>query len=103
MGRSVSYPAGAVAAFTLLEVEDDEDWDFEYEGLCEDLGVRAAAAFPSLAPYEGWRGRGGRILLRITYADFGVSAYGSLVAVWIAEREDAAYRDAEWRRRLPQA
>jgi len=47
MGRSVSYPSGAVVAFTVLEVEDDDDWDFEYEWLREDLRERAGQAFPS--------------------------------------------------------
>ncbi|MFM7349853.1 MAG: hypothetical protein ACKO01_10260 [Erythrobacter sp.] len=97
MGRSVSYPSGAVVAFTVLEVEDEEDWDFEYEWLRGDLAERAAAAFPSLAPHQAWRGREDRILLRNAFADFGVSVYGGLVAVWIVERDDGAYWDAEWR------
>ena len=97
MGRSVSYPSGALVAFTVLEVEDVEDRDFEYERLRGDLAERAAAAFPSLAPYDGWRGREHRILMRNAFADFGVSVYGGLVAVWIAERDDGAYWDLEWR------
>ena len=28
MGRSVSSPSGAIVAFTVLEVENDDDWDF---------------------------------------------------------------------------
>jgi hypothetical protein len=35
-------------AFTMLEVENDDDWDFEYEWLREDLRERAGQAFPSL-------------------------------------------------------
>ena len=35
--------------------------------------------------------------MRNAYADFGVSVYGGLVAVWIAERDDGAYWDADWR------
>jgi hypothetical protein len=97
MGRSVSYPSGALVAFTVLEVEDQDDWDFEYEWLRGDLVKRAGTAFPSLAPHEGWRGREDRILMRNAFADFGVSVYGSLVAVWIAERDDGAYWDLEWR------
>jgi hypothetical protein len=97
MGRSVSYPGGAVVAFTLLDIEHDDAWDFEYEWLKGDLVDRAVRAFPSLAPHEGWRGREDRILLRNAFADFGVSLYGGLVAVWIVERDDAAYWDAEWR------
>lgn len=91
------YPSGALVAFTVLEVEDEEDWDFEYEWLRGDLAERAGAAFPSLVPYEGWRGREDRILMRNAFADFGVSVYGGLVAVWIAERDDGAYWDLEWR------
>lgn len=97
MGRSVSYPSGALVAFTVLEVEDQDDWEFEYEWLRGDLAARAADVFPSLALYDGWRGREDRILARNAFADFGVSVYGSLVAVWIAERDDSSYWDAEWR------
>ena len=97
MGRSVSYPRGAVVAFQVLEVDDDGDWDFEYEWLRDDLVERARVAFPSLDLHEGWRGREDRILMRNAYADFGVSIYGSLVAVWIVEREDGAYWDSDWR------
>ncbi len=101
MGRSVSYPSGAVAAFTTFEIEDDEgnelDLQFEFEWLCGDLTERAAAAFPSLVPCDAWRGREDRILMRNKFADFGVSVYGSLVAIWIAERADGAYWDDEWR------
>jgi hypothetical protein len=97
MGRSVSYPSGSIVAFALLDVEDPDDWEFECEWLRDDLRERAARAFPSLGPHDGWRGREDRILMRNAYADFGVSVYGSLVAVWIAERDDGAYWDAEWR------
>jgi hypothetical protein len=97
MGSSVSYPSGAVVAFQVLDLEDDGDWDFELEWLREDLIERARAAFPSLQPHQGWRGREDRILLRNAYADFGLSVYGSLVAVWIVEREDGPYWDSDWR------
>lgn len=101
MGRSVSYPSGAVVAFTALDAGDpdapDIDWEFEYDWLRDDLRSRAAAAFPSLTDHDGWRGREDRVLMRNAYADFGFSMYGSLVAVLIAERDDAGYWDAEWR------
>lgn len=97
MGRSVSYPRGAIVAFTVLEPDEPEDWEFEFEWLQGDLRERAVRAFPSLIPHEGWRGREDRILLRNAYADFGLSVYGAVVAVWIAERDDGAYWDAEWR------
>ena len=37
MGRSVSYPSGAVVAFQVLDIDDDGDWDFELDWLREDL------------------------------------------------------------------
>ncbi|MFZ5665764.1 MAG: hypothetical protein ACOY7L_11130 [Pseudomonadota bacterium] len=97
MGRSVSYPSGAIVAFTVLDVGCDGDWEFEYEWLCDDLRMRAARAFPSLCAHDGWRSREDRILMRNAYADFGVSVYGGLAAVWIAERDDGSYWDADWR------
>ena len=48
MGRSVSYPSGAVVAFTVMEVEEDDDWDFEYEWLRDDLRERAAQRLDDL-------------------------------------------------------
>jgi hypothetical protein len=57
MSRSISYPNGAIVAFTILEVERTEDRELEYEWLRDDLTERAAAAFPSLLPHDGWRGR----------------------------------------------
>lgn len=97
MGRSVSYPSGAVVAFSVLDAEDDDDQEFAYAWLLDDLRERAGEAFPSLDYFSGWRGREDRILLRNAFADFGVSTYGSLVAVWIVERDDAAYGEADWR------
>ena len=57
MGRSVSYPSGSLVAFTVLEVENENDWDFEYEWLRDDVVERAMRLFPSLQPQDGWRGR----------------------------------------------
>lgn len=97
MGRSVSYPPGSIVAFTVLGVEDSDEWEFEYEWLRDDLVDRATRLFPSLEPHHGWRGREDRILARNAFVDFGVSVYGDLVAVWIVERDDGPYRDADWR------
>ena len=33
MGRSVSYPPGAVVAFRTLENGHEDDWEWEYECL----------------------------------------------------------------------
>ena len=93
MGRSVSYPTGAIVAYRLFEPDEEEDWEWEFQDWLEDLAVTAREAFPSLEPHEGWRGREDRILLRNAYADFGLSIYGGLAAIWIAERDDARYWD----------
>ena len=42
----------------------------------------AGKAFPSLITHDAWRCREDRILMRNAYADFGVSVYGGLIAVW---------------------
>jgi hypothetical protein len=97
MGRSVSYPQGSIVAFTVLGVEDSDAWEFEYEGLREDLLERAMLRFPSLEPHQGWRGREDRVVARNAFADFGVSVYGEVVAVWIVERNDGSYRDTDCR------
>ena len=97
MGRSVSYPSGSLVAFTVLEVEDENDWDFEYEWLRDEVVERAMRLFPSLEPQDGWRGREDRILARNAFADFGISIYCGLVAIWIVERNDGSYWDADSR------
>ena len=30
MGRSVSYPSGSIVAFAVLEVEEGDDWEWEF-------------------------------------------------------------------------
>ena len=95
MGRSVSYPSGAIVAFRLIGVEEDDDLDWEYECLIDWIRAEAIRAFPSLREHDGWRGREDRILLRNAYADCGISTYCGLAAVWLVERNDAAYWDAD--------
>lgn len=97
MGRSVSYPSGSIVAFTVLGAEHADEWHFKYDWLWGDLVERAMRLFPSLEPHQGWRGREDRILARNAFADFGVSVYGGLAAVWIVERDDGAYWDADCR------
>lgn len=100
MGRSVSYPPGALVAYQALEIDYEDDWEFILQRLRDDLIAQARRAFPSLEPHEGWRGREDRILLRNGYADFGLSIYGGLAAVWIVERDDTSYHEAELQRPL---
>ena len=97
MGRSVSYPTGAIVAFRLVdEAEDDGDW--AYECLVEDIVETASSCLPSLEPFDGWRGREDRILLRNAFADCGVSTYCGLAAIWIVERDDSHYWEADYRK-----
>ncbi|MGX7894186.1 hypothetical protein [Tsuneonella sp. HG222] len=95
MGRSASYPSDAVVAFRTLEIEDEDNWEWEYEYLVEEIIETARSTFPSLEPCDGWRGREDRILLRNAFADCGISAYCGLVAIWLAERDDGGYWDAD--------
>ena len=86
MGRSVSYPADAQIAFRTFDPDQPEDADSEHETPCDNILTHACAAFPSFDPGKDWRGREDRILLRNCYADIGISAYGCIAAIWIAER-----------------
>ena len=95
MGRSVSYPSGAIVAYRAIPDAEDESWDWAYEDMVDFVTYNAQQAFPSLEEHDGWRGREDRILLRNAYADLGISVYGSLAAVWLAEREDASYMDSD--------
>lgn len=97
MGRSVSYPVGAVVAFRLLDEDEDGDPDWAYECLVDEVIETAVAAFPSLELSHGWRGREDRILLRNAYADLGLSTWCGLAAIWLAERDDARYWEADFR------
>lgn len=97
MGRSVSYPTGAIVAFRLVD-EAEEDWDWAYECLVEDIVETVRSCFLSLEPFDGWRGREDRILLRNAFADCGVSTYCGLAAIWIVERDDSRYWEADCRK-----
>ncbi|QQN75210.1 hypothetical protein [Croceicoccus sp. YJ47] len=98
MGRSVSYPIGAIVAFRLIENKEEGDLDWEYECQVEDIISTAREVFPSLVPHDGWRGREDRILLRNAYADCGISIYCDLAAIWLAERDDSFYWEADYSR-----
>jgi hypothetical protein len=90
MGRSVSYPRGAIVGFEVVTHLGDGD-DFAW--FADDLKQRAAGLFPSLYDCNQWRGREDHILMRNAYADFGDSEYCGLASIWIAERCDRAYYD----------
>lgn len=96
MGRFVSYPSGAVVAFRVLDdTNDDPEW--VYECLVDKIVDGARTAFPSLESCDGWRGREDRILLRNAFADCGISTYCGLAAIWLAERDDNRYWEADYR------
>ena len=104
MGRSVSYPTGAVVTFRLLDDGEDEDFDWAYECLVDEVIDTAKAAFPSFERCDGWRGREDRILLRNAFADCGISTYCGLAAIWLVERDDARYWEADfYKPRVPRA
>jgi hypothetical protein len=122
MGRSVSYPRGAIVAYAPTPCDDDycarcvdavadcecepddqmhiesqTDWDWLKDG----LRMRAKALFPSLWEADDWRGREDHTLARNSLVDFGVSEYCGLMAVWIAPRTDlenagSKYLAARW-------
>lgn len=97
MGRSVSYPTDAIVAFRMID-EAEDDWDWAYECLVEDIVDTARSCLPSLEPFDCWRGREDRILLRNAFADCGISTYCGLAAIWIVERDDSLYWEADYRK-----
>ena len=96
MGRSVSYPTGSVVAFRLRDEGEEEATDWAYECLVDEIIETTKAAFPSFQRFEGWRGRENRILLRNAFAECGISTYCGLAAIWLAERDDARYWEADF-------
>ena len=96
MGRSVSYPTGSVVAFRLFDDGEDDDADWVYECLVDEIVDTAKAAFPSFETFDGWRGREDRILLRNAFADCGISTYCGLAAIWLAPRDDARFWEADF-------
>ena len=96
MGRSVSYPTGSVVAFRLLDDGEEDDVDWAYECFVVEVIDTAKAAFPSFERFDGWRIREDRILLRNAFADCGISNYCGLAAIWLAERDDARYWEADF-------
>lgn len=107
MGRSVSYPSGAIVAFRKydesfycmdceLENEasrcsqceadlnaDGTDWDGELEFLVEDV----RRFFPSFELCDEWLGDEDHALAENRFAYFGVSEYGGLVALWLVRKD----------------
>jgi len=85
MGRSVSYPHGALVAFTHVHDEDDTD---DCAWLLEFWREMAQRLWPSLREVDTWRGREDHVIARNGLVEFGVSEYCGLVAIWLVERTD---------------
>ena len=97
MGRSISFPPGGQVCFTVLAGEDGDDFEWEFECFVDHVIDAASVAFPSLYRFDCWRGREDHVLLRNAFADLGVSALGHMVSIWIVERADNSYFDADYR------
>lgn len=90
MGRSVSYPSGAVVVFARAdEIEDRYDFrDFVIEPFVE----RLREIFPSVEADDRWLDREDHVVASNRLAYFGVSEYCGLVSYWMVARDDL--RDA---------
>jgi len=85
MGRSVSYPSGALVAFTHFDEEMD-CWD--WQDVINDTRDYACELWPSFEPADYWRGREDLVLARNRLVEFGMSEYCGLVAYWLVARDD---------------
>ncbi len=92
MGRSVSYPSGAVVAFAHLDLEDCEDQDavdWAYETAQDFFTESCRTTWPSLEECDTWLGREDHALLRNRHAYFGMSTYCGVIAYWLVMHGDA--------------
>jgi hypothetical protein len=92
MGRSVSYPSGAIVAFSSIEFEG-ADWEGQdqWEALREDFIQQCHYLWPSMediSECNKWLGREDRALLSNRFAYMGLSEYCGLVAFWIVAGDD---------------
>jgi len=88
MGRSVSYPAGAVAV-GYRDVSDMDQWDWtNFEEWIEDT---AQECWPSLDHCDEWLGREDHALLENSHCYIGVSDYCGLAAIWLVYKDDGEY------------
>lgn len=88
MGRSVSYPADAIVAFTTFDCEDPDDASFEWDWFVDDLRDRLSAVSSTFRHQDTWIGREDHVLASNGHAHFGVSEYCGLVSVWLVARDD---------------
>lgn len=88
MARSVSYPLGAVVAFTYID--DDIDY-LDWQDITDNAQEYVCKLWPSFEPVDYWRDREDRVLARNNLAEFGVSEYCGIVAFWLVARDDLDY------------
>ena len=98
MGRSVSYPSGAIVAYVALEgIKDEESGEVrEYDSedfsfAVEDMQEYLPSLYPSLKACDNWVGREDQALLENDHCYVGVSEYCGLVAAWVLPKEDDSY------------
>lgn len=85
MGRSVSYPPGAVVVFDTFDGKDWLDWKDFTNAFAWDVQT----LFPQVYNYDHWLGREDHVLMANDHAYFGVSEYCGLVSLWMVVRDDA--------------
>ena len=101
MGRSVSVPNNAVAAFRFWLAPDEEDefslYDSmeDYEGMVDTIIETVMTRWSSFTKEEKWLDREDRALLVNSFARIGVSYYCGLICVWLVSREDE-YKEYYW-------
>lgn len=97
MGRSVSTPSNARHVFYLAWMDDHEDedgneiawddadyWQHEWDYVIYDLREHVLLdLFPSVLPLDRWHGREDRIIAANGLAEFGISEYMGIAAVWV--------------------
>lgn len=85
MGRSVSYPRGALVAFT--HIDDEMDY-LDWQDMLDSERDYVQSLWPSFEPADHWRGREDHVIARNRLVEFGMSEYCGLVAYWLVPRDD---------------
>ena len=92
-----SLPRRAQAARRDLNTAQPHAWFAAYVAFAADIRREVRADMRSFDQAQGWRGCAHRVLLRNPYADIGITTWQGIATLWIAERDDPAYRlRCEW-------
>ena len=92
MGRSVSYPRGALVAFS--HIEDEMDY-LDWQDMLDNVRDHAMSLWPSLYEADHWRGREDHVIAANSLVEFGISEYCGLVAYWLVPLEKQRTRLSE--------